>query len=666
MIEVWEICAWGSWIMPIIGALFTPLLAKIGKRVRDYGAVIFSFIAMLMTIQLIPLLFMEVEWPLHSRFPWIIIPDAPILSELEAGILVDPLSIIMANIVSAVSFLIMIYSMGYMHDDPGLTRYWFFMNFFIGNMLLLILSDNLILMMFGWEGVGLCSYALIGYWYQDSREGWLRYWVGEPPEAYPPSHCGMKAFLVTRFGDLLLLAGVLIILSITGTVNFLELGHAVELAPENLRSLLVPAAILLLGGAIGKSAQLPLMEWLPDAMAGPTPVSALIHAATMVKAGVYLVARIFPIMLAWSYLLPEISSFFYVVMWIGAITAFIAATQAMVSTELKKVLAYSTVSQLGYMMLALGAGGIASEFLVGYIGSIFHLMNHAIFKAALFLVAGAVIHECGSRFLRDMGGLRKYMPITFYSMLLAALALMGMPPFGGFWSKDLVLEAALSSGQYIVFAIGLVTAILTAFYSMRAIGLVFFGGSTSKQGGKHIHEAPKIMWIPYLILAAVSLGIGIGAPVIEHGLVEIFKPYLGHGVEEASKISFIVPALSIIALIVGALPSYLLYARGRINAEQVLHRSKLLLRLREIIFRRYYINSFYYKILVNPAIKGSEKMLKVFELGMLDKLNYVIAGAARSISNYVRRIHTGVLNHYIIGLIIGLLVLVWIFLTGGI
>ena len=210
-VQPWINLAWLSWILPLIGALLTPLLAKIGGKVRDYGAVFFSFLAMLMTLQLLPLLWMDVEWPIHGGFSWVLVPGAPILGNIGAGMLLDPLSVIMANVVAVISFLIMVYSLGYMHGDPGLTRYWFFMNFFIANMLLLVLSDNLILMLVGWEGVGLCSYALIGYWYQDSKEGWLHYWVGEPPEAYPPSHCGMKAFMVTRFGDLLMIAGILIL-----------------------------------------------------------------------------------------------------------------------------------------------------------------------------------------------------------------------------------------------------------------------------------------------------------------------------------------------------------------------------------------------------------------------------------------------------------------------
>ena len=666
-VQPWINLAWLSWIIPLIGALLTPLLAKMGGKVRDYGAVLFSFLAMLMTLQLLPLLWMDVEWPIHGGFSWVLVPGAPILGNIGAGMLLDPLSVIMANVVAVISFLIMVYSLGYMHGDPGLTRYWFFMNFFIANMLLLVLSDNLILMLVGWEGVGLCSYALIGYWYQDSKEGWLHYWVGEPPEAYPPSHCGMKAFMVTRFGDLLMIAGILILASTVGSLNFTELVEMGKNVPAGLQPLLPIALILILGGAIGKSAQLPLMEWLPDAMAGPSSVSALIHAATMVKAGVYLVARLFPIALAWSMSIPAALNFFYAVMWIGAITAFISASQAAVSSELKKVLAYSTVSQIGYMMMALGAGGLTASFITGYVGSLFHLMNHAVFKAALFLASGSIIHACGSRFLRDMGGLRKYMPITFYSMLFAALALMGLPPFGGFWSKDLVLSATLSAGEYAVFLIGVITAILTAFYSLRMIGLVFYG--SSKEESREVHEAPKSMWIPYLILAALSLIIGLVAPMLEHGLEKIFGEYSMLSeiskTYEAGAVSFIVPTASILALIIGAIPAYLLYVKRAKDPGEITSRHASLEAIRKFLFRRYYLNAFYYRVIAYPSIRLGQLLFSGFERKVLDRFNYALSSAARGISNAVRKVHTGVLNHYVIGMGVGALILLLIFLIGG-
>ncbi|MEM2534478.1 MAG: proton-conducting transporter membrane subunit, partial [Candidatus Nezhaarchaeales archaeon] len=387
--------AWLCWISPMVGAVLTPLFAKINLRVRDYVAVLFSLFAAISASTMIPLLFNATPLFNSESFDWI-----PSLN-VKMGVVVDPLSIIMANIVAWISFLIMVYSLSYMHGEPGLTRYWFFMNFFIGSMLLLVMADNMLLMFFGWEGVGVCSYALIGFWYRDSKEDWLKCWVGEGDEAYPPSHAGMKAFIMTRIGDVCLLASIFVIYAFAGTFSYSELLERIDQwAPTISKAgLLLPAAILFFMGPVGKSAQFPLHEWLPDAMAGPTSVSALIHAATMVKAGVYLVARVLPIFwLAYHVLrISELSAFFTIIAWIGAFTAFLAATQAMVSREIKKVLAYSTVSQIGYMFLALGAGGLLAHGLVeGLTSGMFHLMSHAIFKAALFLSAGAIIHAVES------------------------------------------------------------------------------------------------------------------------------------------------------------------------------------------------------------------------------------------------------------------------------
>ncbi|MFQ6084979.1 MAG: NADH-quinone oxidoreductase subunit L, partial [Candidatus Bathyarchaeia archaeon] len=382
---------WLCWAVPVVGALLTPVFAKISHKVRDYAAVSFSFVGAVLAVLLIPNLLAGKYYD-EVLSEWIFIPGRSI----SVGVLVDPLSIVMANVVAVISFLIMIYSLGYMHGDPCLTRYWFFMNFFIGNMLLLVLSDNLLQVLIGWEGVGLCSYGLIGFYYRDEKDRWLG---GPPPTPmYPPSECGMKAFVVTRVGDVFLLGAAFIIYLFAGTFNFTEMfSTAPQWLAEMSRypGLIALTSVLILGGPIGKSAQFPLHEWLPEAMAGPTTVSALIHAATMVKAGVYLVARVLPIFYLgyWLLHLSEALAFFTVIASIGAFTAFLAASQAMVSLEIKKVLAYSTVSQIGYMMLGLGCSGLSPHALMtGYVAGVFHLMSHALFKAALFLCAGSVLH----------------------------------------------------------------------------------------------------------------------------------------------------------------------------------------------------------------------------------------------------------------------------------
>src|SRR2546428_4089742 len=476
---MFTLAPWLIWITPLAGALLTPVLARIHSKVRNYAAVAFTLAAAILatyTALTVAPGDYQLDWMPSFRL-------ASGGSPLRAGVLVDPLSMFMINIVAWVSFLIMVYSLGYMKGDDGLTRYWFFMNLFIGNMLLLVLADNLLMMFFGWEGVGLCSYALIGHYYKDQQE----YWVGTPgdqalgiPQAYPPSHAGMKAFVVTRIGDIALLIAIFLIYAYAGTFNYNELASKLSGGGNWAASLarlvlLVPTAILFFGGPIGKSAQFPLQEWLPDAMAGPTSVSALIHAATMVKAGVFLVGRMGPIFFLALLQFNQVTPFFGTVAWIGAFTAFLAATQATIAREIKKVLAYSTVSQIGYMMMGLGVAGLSANFIAGYSAGLLQLMSHAIFKASLFLAAGWVIHATGTRFMDQMGGLAKAMRLTSIAMIFAGLSLMGIFPFSGFWTKDAILSATFESSQYILYAIGLGTVLLTAFYTTRMLGITFAG-----------------------------------------------------------------------------------------------------------------------------------------------------------------------------------------------
>ena len=440
--------AWLVWILPFVGASLMPAIAKAGKRVRDYAAVGFALASAISAVTLLPLGIHGGQ--IHSQINWI-----PMLN-IHAGTLADSLSILMANIVAWISLLIFIYSIGYMHGDRNLTRYWFFMLFFIGSMQLIVLSDNLLMVFFGWEGVGLASFALISFWYQDKKKDFVGtpgHYAGGIQMWASPTHAGLKAFLMTKAGDIMMLSGMFLIFGYAGTFGFTELlqdqSWATEMANNNL---LVPAAVLIFGGAIGKSAQFPLNEWLLEAMTGPTPVSALIHAATMVKAGVFLVARIGPLFFAVSAL--NSSQFFEVIAWVGAITAFLLATQAMVNPEIKKVLAYSTGSQIGLMMMALGVAGLSSSFVDGYTAGFFHLMSHAMFKASLFMGAGAVLHAVGSRFMTDMGGLRSKMKKTFLFMMMAGLSLAAAPFItSGFWSKDAIIASVLESGYQYSWAI---------------------------------------------------------------------------------------------------------------------------------------------------------------------------------------------------------------------
>src|ERR671922_1333033 len=539
--------AWMVWILPFAGAAIIAGVAKAGHRATDYTAVAFALASAISAATLIPTALAGEE--IHSQMPWISSLG------LNAGVLADPLSIVMANLVAWISFLIMVYSTGYMHGDRDLTRYWFFMLFFIGSMQLIVLSDNLLMVFFGWEGVGLASYALIGFWYYDRKKDYVGvegHIAGGISMWTSPTHAGMKAFLMTRAGDIMMLAGMFLIFVHAGTFGFKELAEdpawAIAMSQQNL---LVPAAVLLFGGAIGKSAQFPLNEWLLEAMTGPTAVSALIHAATMVNAGVFLVARIGPLFFALASVGAfSVEQFFEVVAWVGAITAFLLATQALVNPEIKKVLAYSTGSQIGYMMMAFGIAGLSLNFVDGYTAGFFQMMSHAMFKASLFMGAGALLHAVGSRFMTDMGGLKKHMRKTYIFMLLASLSLAGAPLFtSGFWSKDAIFAAVLESGyaySWPLFAMATIVAVMTAFYTFRMIGMAFFGKKSKhieemEREGHRLHEAGPSMWIPYAILAIASIAIGVIGPLFEVQLHNLFAEYLTksfgfRGVEQASGI----------------------------------------------------------------------------------------------------------------------------------
>jgi NADH-quinone oxidoreductase subunit L len=677
----------------MLGAVLTPLFALFGNKARDYGAVLFSLAAAVFAALMVP--DAVAGRTADLQYNWI-----PSIG-FKAGVLVDPISVLLANVVAWISFLIMVYSIGYMRGEKGLTRYWFFMNFFIGNMLLLVMSDNLLQLMFGWEGVGLCSYALIGFYYDDNPDRW----VGSPghvaagvPMSYSPSHAGMKAFVMTRIGDIGLLISIFLIYSYAGTLNYLELTVRLDWAGDLARAgLLLPAAVLFFVGPIGKSAQLPLHEWLPDAMAGPTAVSALIHAATMVKAGVFLIVRAGPIFYAALLEFGGVTVFFEVIAWTGALTAFIAASQAVVAKEIKKVLAYSTLSQIGYMMLAVGAGGLAAQFVVGSVAGLFHLVSHAIFKAAMFLAAGAVIHACESRFMDDMGGLKGSMPLTFLAMMLAMFSLMGVPPFSGFWSKDAVLAATFESGQLALFALGLVTIILTAWYGIRLLGMVFLGNKSANlrhHEERHgaVREAPKVMLVPYALLAVGSLVIGLGGPWFE-GFLETFiggehtELAMSASAAEPGSLSFasfLVPALGIVMLAVGVLPGYLVYVRKAVNAESVLSKYGGLRSVYDFLWNRWYLNVVYYRVFAYGTQRIADLLWAILERGVFDRISGAFAGlgvglskfsdtldvrgvdgiingiarAGKTISGGLKRIQTGVPQQYLLVFVIGLFALV--------
>jgi NADH-quinone oxidoreductase subunit L len=557
---------------------------------------------------------------------------------------VDQLSLVMALIVTGVGFIIHVYSIGYMHGDKSFWRFFTYLNLFIFAMMNLILGDNFVLLFLGWEGVGLCSYLLIGFWYDRKFE------------KSTTSDAAKKAFIVNRIGDFGFLLGMFLIYLTFGSLNFNEVfSHAAAInIPVTTMSFI---AIFLFIGATGKSAQIPLFVWLPDAMAGPTPVSALIHAATMVTAGVYMVARC-------SIIFASAPAIMTVVAVVGVLTALFAATIGLVQNDIKKVLAYSTISQLGYMFLAMGVGAFTS--------GIFHVMTHAFFKALLFLGAGSIIHGMhDDQNIQNYGGLKKYMPKTFITFVVAALAISGIPPLSGFFSKDDILWYAYANGNIFYWFAGALTALLTAFYMFRLVYLTFYGKERFGHE-KHPHESPGLMTVPLIILAVLSaIGGFIGIPEIfsgEHG--NLFENWLEPIFSNANaKLatfgaqSHSTEILLMLVTVVGAVLS-IMYARYLYLQKTELPSvySKKFKGIYNLLLNKYFIDEVYDAAVVNPIVHGSEKVLWKFTDNKI--IDGVVNGAASLIdviSRNIRKLQTGIAQVYALIMMLGLVVaLCWL------
>lgn len=661
------ISAWLVWILPFVAALIVPAVGRVSKRATGGVAVGFALMSALSAATMLPGALESHE--IHEQVNWISTIG------IKAGVLADPLAVIMANVVGWISFLIMVYSTGYMKGDKDIMRFWFWMMFFIGSMQLIVLSDNLLMMFFGWEGVGLASYALIGFWYRDKNKdhvGVQGRTVLGLAEYYSPTHSGMKAFIMTKVGDIMMLAGMFLIFAFAGTFGFRELMHDTAWASAmQAQGLLVPAAVLLFGGAIGKSAQFPLNEWLLEAMTGPTAVSALIHAATMVKAGVFLVARLGPLFFALGAAGFLVDDFFMIIAWVGAITALLLATQGMVNSEIKKVLAYSTGSQIGYMMMALGVAGLSHQFVDGYTAGFFHLTSHAMFKASLFMAAGSLLHTVGSRFMTDMGGLRKHMKKTYAFMWAAGLGLMGAPFITtGFWSKDAIFAAVYESGNVWalpLFAIAVLTAVITAFYTTRMIGMVFFGDKSKhiehmEKEGQHIHEAPMSMWIPYGILAALTIGIGVIGLTAEEGIHELFTEYLAntfhieseHEVTDNGLPSFlsglnpVALVASLAAFSIGIGLGYVFYIGRFVDPVKFVNSNIFFYAIHKVILNRWYLNAIVYWCFVVAPLWLARGIWRYFERTAIDTgMNIGLEKAIGWGAKVVQGTQTGVAQSYL-------------------
>ena len=541
------------------------------------------------------------------------------------GFRVDALTSVMLLVITGVGFLIHVYSIGYMHGDEGYTRYFAYLNLFVFAMLILVLGNNYLMMFVGWEGVGLCSYLLIGFWY----------------EKQTATDAGKKAFIVNRIGDFGFLLGMFTLFAAFGTLDFASIFDAAE--ADNFQkvfgaSTLVIATLLLFVGAIGKSAQIPLYVWLPDAMEGPTPVSALIHAATMVTAGVYMIAR--------SAVLYNIAHTGEVVAWIGVLTAFFAATIALTQNDIKRILAYSTVSQLGYMFLGVGVGAYAS--------GIFHLVTHAFFKGLMFLTAGSVMHAMANELdMRKMGGLKAKMPITHWTFLVGALAIAGFPFLSGFWSKDEILHSAWGSSP-IIYVIGLVTAFLTAFYMFRLIFVTFYGESrVEPEVDSHLHESPPVMWVPLAILAIPSALIGL---LLGWGGHESWFHYFTKGVEGFSSDAHGEPSgnmilFMVISSVVGLAGIAFAWSRYRERTPtdeptNALHR---------LLANKYYVDEVYNALIVQPIKNGSHYLLwRIVDNGIIDGIVNGVGTIIRFIGGTLRRLQTGLVQVYIVSMVLGI------------
>lgn len=568
-----------------------------------------------------------------SFFEWIAIDTF----KVNAGFVVDQISAIMILIITGVGTLIHLFSIGYMHHDKGVTKYFAYLNLFVFNMLILVLGDSLLTMFVGWEGVGLCSYLLIGFWFTDSQK----------------AAAGMKAFVTNRVGDAAFLLGMFVLFITFGTLNFHELN---ALAPTTVEASWLGAATLgtlfLFIGATGKSAQIPLYVWLPDAMAGPTPVSALIHAATMVTAGVYMIVRLNPMFLA-------APNTMMVIAIIGALTAVLAATIGMTQWDIKKVLAYSTVSQLGYMFLACGVGAFGA--------AMFHLMTHAFFKALMFLGSGSVIHAMHEeQDIRKMGGLKKYMPITHITFFFGWLAIIGIPPFAGFFSKDEILAYAFFSpqGHTLLWLAGAIGATLTAFYMTRLMALTFWGKSRVPSD-IHPHESPALMAIPLVVLGILSIiGGWIGIPHVigehlghipnfwEHWLHPLIKTVPGIQPFDAGT-EWALMGASVTLAAISATVAYTFYVKNPKAPEKIAQSIKPVY---ELVNNKYLVDELYFGAIINPLVQFSKNLWYYVDVHFIDKITYLAGDLVKGGGSLVRSLQNGNMQQYAMYVGIGVIV----------
>jgi NADH-quinone oxidoreductase subunit L len=649
-------------LLPFLGFLLNAGLGRrIGKRAAAgvaCGAIVAAFVIAVAAV-----------WSAGSSaerqdiYDWITSGNF----RVSVALSLDPLSSLMILVVSGIGALIHVYSTAYMHDerDSEYARYFSYLNLFAAFMLLLVLASNFLVMFVGWEGVGLCSYLLIGFWY----------------ERKTASDAGKKAFIVNRIGDFGFILGVLFVFTRFGTLEFRDIAGAVAaVRPEATFGGLSLMTLLLFVGATGKSAQIPLHVWLPDAMEGPTPVSALIHAATMVTAGVYMIGRN-------AALFAHAPQTLMLIAAVGVATAFLAGTIGLVQNDIKRVLAYSTVSQLGFMFLAMGVGA--------YAAGIFHLFTHAFFKALLFLGSGAVIHALsGEQDLRRMGGLKKDLPVTYWTFLIGALAIAGVPGLAGFFSKDEILNATFASGHLLMWGVGLVTSLLTAVYMFRLVYLAFHGTRRAADGphgapaggahsNSHLHDAPPAMAVVMVVLAAGAVGAGyLGVPAalggsnrIEHflepsvgagertsqtGASEAAQPGVQLGPQQSGEDEIGLMAVSVVAALGGIGLASFFFLKNPGAADDIARRFR---RLHDLLDHKYYVDDLYDSAVVRPVRVISEKGLwKGVDVGLIDGAVNGIGEVAGRGGEVLRRIQTGSVRVYAASVFVGVVMILGYYL----
>lgn len=654
------------WVIPAFPLLGAGINALAGKRlpraVSSWLAVVMmaaSFLVSVLAVSSLVALPPELQLIHETLYQWIGVDSFSV----DVGFWLDPLSAVMILVVTGIGLLIHVYAVGYMEHEPDYARFFTAMNLFAFMMLMLVLADNYLLMFLGWEGVGVCSYLLIGFWYNRDNIA-----VGTDEKFLSPRSSATKAFVVNRVGDFGFTLGIILMFWTLGSLSFGEVFHNAETMFQVGAPVITVMTLLLFIGATGKSAQIPLFIWLPDAMAGPTPVSALIHAATMVTAGVYMVAR--------SHVLYQLApGTMAVVAVIGVLTAFIAATIAMVQHDLKRVLAYSTVSQLGYMMLAMGVGAFSA--------GIFHLMTHAFFKALLFLGAGVVMHAMNDMLdMRRLGGLRKILPITFWTFLIGALALSGFPLFSGFFSKDEILVSGFKTGNTVLWVAGVVTALLTAFYTFRAVILTFGGkprwhegevvavqgetGSHSDDAheahtnsGLHPHEAKWVMTVPLILLAIGAMFAGfLGLPAVlgENRFEQFLDPvFHQEAILISPELEWLLIGISTAAALIGIVIALRFY---RDDAKTPARLIEYYPSLYKLLLNKYRVDEIYDAFFARPGRWLANAFWVDVDGKIINGIADGLGNGFRRLGRSLRMLQSGYARGYALAMLIGIVVVI--------